>query len=204
VASRKDSIRPLIDAREHTLYCGASMTGKTTLARLHAQQLSAAGYDLVIYDPVGTETASGYWPDGSEVIEDRERFLRYLRDVRSDDPERPIFVFVDEAADIFDHSQRDARSIPRRCRHDGVYLRLIVQRPMMMHPDARTQCSIGFMFRLARNDANLICADFGHGAEVSGEQLDKGEFILLESGSAKVSRHSLSQYVPGFSKPSQE
>jgi hypothetical protein len=199
-ANPKDE-RTLVDAREHVLYAGTSMTGKTTLARFHAQALADADYDVVVYDPVGTETANGGWPENARVYDNEREFLKALADLRSDDPERPIFVFVDESADIFSHTERDARHIPRRCRHDGVYLRLIVQRPKMLHPDARNQCSIGYAFRMAQDDARMVCADFGHGAEVYTIQLDKGDFLVLESGRADVSQYSLTTIVPTFDQP---
>lgn len=177
------------------------MTGKTTLARHHAQQLVDADYDVTVFDPVGTETANGGWPEGVRIIEDDVKFLEAVRSLRSEDPERPIFLFVDESADVFGHQQRDAHHIPRRCRHDGVYLRLIAQRPKMLHPAARTQCTIAYMFRLAQDDARMVCADFGHGAKVYTIPLDKGDFIVLESGRADVSEYTLTSVVPSFDKP---
>ena len=178
------------------------MTGKTTLARYHASILTEADYQVVVYDPVGTHTANGYWPDKAEIITEQDKFLRRIKALSASDiDEDPVFVFVDESADIFNHREPDALAIPRRCRHDGVYLRLISQRPKMLHPSARTQCSIGYMFRLSQDDARMVCADFGHGAEVYNIPLDKGDFILLESGSARVSQYSLQTLVPGFGQP---
>jgi hypothetical protein len=193
--------RTLVDRREHVLYAGVGMSGKTTLARFHAEILDDADYDLIVYDPVGTLTANGDWPERAEIFDDEEKFHKALARAGSDDPERPIFVFVDEAADIFGHSQTDAHKIPRVCRHNGVFLRMIVQRPKAMHPSARTQTTIAYMFRLAQDDARMICADFGHGADVYTVPLDRGDFLLLESGCATVSQHKLNSLVPSFNKP---
>ena len=58
----------LVDVREHVLYCGVTMTGKTTLAREHAKILEAAKYQLVVYDPVMTYTANGSWPESARIL----------------------------------------------------------------------------------------------------------------------------------------
>ena len=130
----------LVDAREHVLFCGVTQTGKTTLARHHARILERAEYDVVVYDPVGTETAGGGWPESAIVITDIPRLQKWLDRARGD-PERPTFLFVDESADVFGHSLTENHWIPRKIRHANIYLRLIVQRPKMLHPSVRTQCA---------------------------------------------------------------
>ena len=188
----KARVETLIDAREHILYCGVTMTGKTTLARSHAQILVDAKYEVLVYDPVGTDTANGNWPDGAKVMTTPEEFHECIDDLpEGGDPEHPVFFFVDESADIFGHSMTEAHWIARRIRHDEVYLRLIVQRPMMLHPSVRTQCGYVYMLRLSRQDAALICADMGHGPEVSKIQLDKGDTILITSGSTDTDQFNV-------------
>lgn len=177
--------KTLVDVREHVLYCGVTQTGKTTLARHHARILSKAEYDVVVYDPVGTVTAGGGWPDDALIIKDQARFDKYIEQARGE-PERPVFLFVDESADIFGHSMTENHWVPRKIRHNDIYLRLIVQRPKMLHPSVRTQCAYAYMLRLSQDDAKILCADFGHGSEVSQITLDKGDCVLLESGSSAI------------------
>lgn len=177
--------KTLVDAREHVLYCGVTMTGKTTLARHHAAILVRAGYDIAVYDPVMTETINGGWPKETKFLKDPDEFNEFVEGY-STEGNRPLFLFVDEAADIFGHSETWAHWIPRKCRHQGIYLRLIVQRPKMMHPSVRTQCAYAYMLRLSKQDAKELAADFGHGAEVSDYPLDKGDSLLLTSGSPDV------------------
>lgn len=183
--AKKQDVETLIDARVHSLYCGVTMSGKTTLARHHAARLIGADYDVAVYDPVGTHTINGTWDEKARVFDDPEKFLAYLTHVQGKD-ERPIFVFVDESADIFGHENKEAHWIPRRVRHQDVYLRLISQRPKMLPPNVRTQCAHTYMFRLASDDAKMVCADAGHGSEVSQINLDKGDFVLLISGTAAI------------------
>jgi energy-coupling factor transporter ATP-binding protein EcfA2 len=177
--------KTLVDCREHVLYCGVTQSGKTTLARHHARILSRAGYDIAIYDPVNTATHGGGWPDGAQIMDSPELFHKYV-DRANGEPERPIFLFVDECADIFGHSETHAHWIPRQIRHRNIYLRMIVQRPKMLHPNVRTQCAYAYILRLARDDLKIICADYGHGSEIAPETIDRGDCMLLTSGSPTV------------------
>lgn len=183
----------LIDAEIHVLYCGVTQSGKTTLARHHARLLVRAGYDVVIYDPVGTSTFGGDWPE-VKVFTDSNKFYEWLIRAQGE-PIRPIFVFVDESADIFGHDNRDANWIPRRVRHQNVYLRLISQRPKMLPPNVRTQCAHCYLFRLASDDMKMICADFGHGSEISQISLDSGDFLLLISGTSDIERANVFELI---------
>lgn len=192
MSAKKD--KTIVDARQHILYCGVTMTGKTTLARHHADILDRSDYDLVIYDPVGTPTANGDWPEGARIFREKEALHKWIESARGE-PERPIFLFVDEGADIFGHGDRDALWIPRKCRHQDIYLRIMAQRPKMLHPNVRTQCALAYMFRLSRDDAREIAGDFGHGAEVVNETLDTGDCILLTSGSEAIERFNVFQLV---------
>ena len=177
--------KTIVDAREHTLYCGVTMTGKTTLARHHARILSRAKYDVAVYDPVGTGTAGGGWPENATVISDPIILEKFLEHVRGTD-KHPVFLFVDESADVFSHGQTQNHWIPRRIRHQHVYLRLITQRPKMLHPDVRTQCSYAYVLRLSNDDKKMIYSDFGHSGDVESKPLDKGDCVLLTSGSSDV------------------
>jgi hypothetical protein len=192
MAKKQGQIPTLIDARQHSLYCGVTLSGKTTLARHHSRELVKAGYDVAVYDPVGSETAGGGWFPVKRYSErepllftDENKFLVWL--VKTDaEPDHPIFVFVDESADIFGHENRDAHWLPRRVRHQNIYLRMISQRPKMLPPNVRTQCGVTYMFRLASDDAKLVCADAGHSSNVANKQLDTGDFVLLISGTSEI------------------
>lgn len=196
------SVQTLVDAREHFLYCGVTQTGKTTLARHHARILDRADYDVVVYDPVGTETAGGEWPERAKILTTPEQFHKFINNAGGE-PERPLFLFVDESADIFGHGETHAHWIPRKCRHADIYLRLIVQRPKMLHPSVRTQCAYAYMLRLSIDDAKMLCADFGHGTEVASENLDKGDCILLTSGTEGIESFNVFELVDRRSQSEQ-
>jgi DNA helicase HerA-like ATPase len=190
----KNKVQTLVDAHEHVLYCGVTMSGKTTLARYHARILESAGYDLIVYDPVRTATKGGDWPEKAEIITTPEAFHKRINALDASE-EHPVFIFVDEAADIFDHGEREAHWIPRKIRHEHGYLRMISQRPKMLHPNVRTQCAYAYILRLSSEDSRIICADFGHSADVAQIQLDKGDCLLLASGSRDIERFNVFDLV---------
>lgn len=65
----------------------------------------------------------------------------------------------------------------------------------MLHPSVRTQTSYVYMLRLSRNDAALICSDMGHGPDVAQTVLDKGDCILLTSGSADTEQFNVFELI---------
>lgn len=184
----------IVDAREHVLYCGVTMTGKTTLARHHARILSKAHYDVIVYDPVGTATAGGGWPENATLIGDPETLQKFIDKARGTE-KHPLFLFVDESADVFSHSQTENHWIPRRIRHVHIYLRLIAQRPKMLHPDVRTQCSYAYVLRLAQDDKKMVYSDFGHSGDVETKPLDKGDCVLLTSGASSIEEFNVFDLV---------
>jgi len=187
--------KTIVDAREHTLYCGVTMTGKTTLARHHARILARAKYDVVVYDPVRTGTAGGDWPETATLISDPETLDKFLERAKGTD-KHPLFLFVDESADIFSHGQTQNHWIPRRIRHEHIYLRMIAQRPKMLHPDVRSQCSYAYVLRLAADDRKMVLADFGHDPSAgNSETLDKGDCMLLTSGSSEIEEFNVFELV---------
>lgn len=167
----------------HSLICGVTESGKTTLAHIIAQGVSDAGQNVIVYDPVGTKTAHGSWPKNAMVFDQEQEFFEYLA--------RPdvyhAHVFIDESADLFNASKRENLWLLTRGRHFGFSVVLIAQRPKMLLPAARTQCSVAYVFRLAQDDLKEIGADFGHSG-LAKLNLDKGDFLLLRSGLARFDR----------------
>ena len=173
----------------HTLYTGVTQSGKTTAARLVARSLPPERTKLV-YDPLGTSTAGGDWGPGAMVTDDRDTFLDwvYSPDVVHCD------VFIDEAHDIFPHSDKSHLWLLTQGRHYGMRLHIITQRPTKVHPDARSNCGRCFMFRLAYDDARAIGNDYGF-SDIHKINLDKGDFLLLNSGDSTFSRANIFQLL---------
>jgi len=174
----------------HTLICGVTESGKTTLAHSLAHRLAAEGQNVIVYDPVGTRTGAGTWPRTAIVFDHETEFFDYLAkpDVYN------AHVFIDESADLFNASKRENLWLLTRGRHFGFSVVLIAQRPKMLLPAARTQCSVAYVFRLAVDDMKEIGADFGH-SSIAKINLDKGDFLILQSGLAEFDRANVFQLL---------
>lgn len=181
----------------HGLIVGVTQSGKTTLAHALAQAFAARRHNVIVFDPLGTPTASGGWPESAIVFHDKDKFLEYLN--------RPdvshAHIFIDEAYEIFSHADPSNNWLLTRGRHFGFQIFPIAQRPKMLPPSVRSQCGVCYMFRLSKDDARELAADFGHNypeileTTVSDEKvilpLDKGDYLTLNSGSAEFSRANI-------------
>jgi DNA helicase HerA-like ATPase len=167
----------------HHLYTGVTESGKTTLARMNARSLQAAKIPVVVYDPLGTSTAGGDWGKDARIFHETDSFMDLMHDPNF----KNTAVFVDEAHHIFSHEQKENLWLLTQGRHYGMNFHLLTQRPKKIHPDARTGCARCFMFRLAQDDASEIGKDYGH-SFIHKINLDRGDFLVLNSGSAEFSR----------------
>lgn len=174
----------------HHLFIGVTLSGKTTLARVFSRELLAAKKLVAVYDPLGTDTAGGDWGDGARIFHEADRFIDFVHS----DESTNYHIFVDEAHHIFGHSQKENFWMLTQGRHYGMHFYVITQRPTKVHPDARTNCARCYMFRLANDDAKEIGSDYGH-STLHRENLDTGDFLILNSGSAKLSRANVFQLL---------
>ena len=173
----------------HTLICGVTETGKTTLAHKIARDLLAQKNPphIIVYDPVHSKTVAGDWPEDIDFFDNREKFLNWLRHAEK----RPegYAIFIDEADLLFSHSQPENSWILTKGRHLGFNVYIITQRPKMVMPSCRSQCSRAFVFRLSRDDLKNIGDDFAH--EIKGIDLDQGDFLCLYSGTSRLERDNI-------------
>jgi len=172
----------------HTLICGVTMSGKTTLAHKFAKELAAKGQTIIVFDPVMTPTAAGSWPENTILFDDEHDFFDYL--IQPD--VNRAHIFVDESADVFNLSKPWNNWLLTRGRHFGFSVFLIAQRPKMLPPTVRNQCGRAYVFRLAKDDLKEIGADFGF-SDLHKIELDKGDFLLLNSGSAQFQKGNVFQ-----------
>lgn len=181
----------------HSLFTGVTESGKTTLARGIARDLAKRKQNIIVLDPVGTETKGGGWPESARVFTEGEDFWKYL--ARGDVGH--AHVFIDEAGDQFHMGARENFWLLTRGRHYGLYCYLIAQRPKLLAPSVRTQCSRCYMFRLAHEDASEVARDFGHSWPFENEkELDKGDFFILYSGQVRKERANVFKLTPSTRK----
>lgn len=166
----------------HVLICGVTESGKTTMAHLIATQVARKKHRVIVYDPVGTPTAVGKWPESAVIFENEGDLFEYL----ARDDVYHAHIFIDESADLFNHSKRENLWLLTRGRHFGFVVYLICQRPKMVLPSARNQCAICYCFRLAADDLKEIGKDYGFN-DLDNNSLDKGDYLLLRSGSSEYS-----------------
>lgn len=176
----------------HALICGVTESGKTTLAHMFAKDFEAKGQNIIVYDPVGTNTASGSWPESAKVFNDAETLFFYLEHPKV----MHAHVFIDEAGDIFNAQNRENLWLLTRGRHKGFSVYMICQRPKMILPSARTQASIAYVFRLSNEDMREIGGDFGHSDLHKTNTLDTGDFLILKSGRKVYSRANVFKLLP--------
>jgi len=172
----------------HALICGVTQSGKTTLAHAMAQDFAEKGARIIVYDPVGTETARGKWPDEAVMFSDEQEFFEYL----SRDDVNNAHVFIDEAGEIFTTQKRENLWLLTRGRHFGFSVYMIAQRPKMILPSARTMAGVCYLFRLASDDMRDIGRDFGFSG-LDKINLDRGEFLILISGSSQYQQANVFQ-----------
>lgn len=152
---------------QHLFFSGVTHTGKSTLMRKISRE---SGRNMIIYDPT---YAPVNWTDGwrpganrfdtffgsdamrTDIFHDKHTFLAAVRRAHDCD------VFIDEAGDIFAHTDRDNFALATKGRHAGLRLRIAAQRPTMVSPNVRSQCPGMFLFRMNTTDLKAALADAG-------------------------------------------
>jgi energy-coupling factor transporter ATP-binding protein EcfA2 len=183
-----------------SLFTGTTQSGKTTLARHMARAACKKGELVIVRDPVaGTATAGGDWGDKAEIYSDDELFMARLLDLI--ESKTPAHIYIDEAGDLFGMSQRENFWLATRGRHYGFEVSFITQRPKLIAPSVRGQCSRVFMFRLSTADMREVLADCGHDLSIIKTPLDKGDFLALNSGSAQFARANVFTLLKSKKEP---
>lgn len=174
----------------HSLYVGVTLSGKTTLARAVSRELRRKQQTVIVFDPMRTETAGGDWGEGAYIFDQEENFLTMMQDERT----ARTHVFVDEADMVFNHGRMENFWMLTRGRHYGFEMNLISQRPKLLHPTVRDQCTRLYMFRLPVNDRVELGRDKGHD-HFAEYDLDAGEFVVANSASRDITRGNVFQLI---------
>lgn len=169
----------------HSLICGSTESGKTTLAHqianYYAGLKNGDAPQIIVYDPVLTPTSAGTWPDNAVLFNQKIKFLEYVRKIGG-----RYVIFIDESDNLFSHEQKENFWLLTKGRHFGFEIFLITQRPKMIAPSVRCQCATAYVFRLSRTDLKMVGDDFAH--EISEISLDQGDYLILFSGQNRMER----------------
>lgn len=130
----------------HSLIIGMTESGKTTLAKIIANQLSSQGKSVAVLDPVYDSA----WPEKAFKADNPADFSQYLREHRS------VYAFVDESGSVFnegnDNSYQWFATTSRHYGHSAVF---IAQRAIQVPKTMRDQCSRLFLFTSSRSDGKI-------------------------------------------------
>ena len=154
----------------HRLIVGGTMTGKTTLAKQLVTEAATRGLIATVHDPLMSD-----WPGGAIVLHDADEYYAVLL-ARIKAGQRQLNV-CDEADLVYSHAERDRYWVATRGRHYGLENIFITQRPQMLAPTIRTQCTELFCFRVAESDAALLSQDFSDTRIKSVSELQQGEYF---------------------------
>lgn len=180
----------------HVLICGVTQTGKTTLGRKFARELSRPKNApvLLVFDPVATETLGGDWPENALIFSEREIFMEYVHAIRerrvTSGDANGYAIFIDEADLIFSHAQPENAWLLTKGRHMGMRIFLMTQRPKMVSPSVRGQCGVVYAFRLSRTDLKMLGDDTAHN-DIEKISLDAGDYLVLKSGTSHLERFNV-------------
>lgn len=155
----------------HTLICGQTESGKSTLAAYFARSYVAAGRPVLILDPIGVG-----WPSGRGVLwtADPDYFSYQAKRCRG------ALLVVDEAGEAVGTFQRQMQWVTTRSRHLGHSALLVAQRPPMVAPNVRNQCRRLYLFTLAPEDAKVCAVEWNAPVLRESPRLEQHFFLSVD------------------------
>ncbi|NIP73022.1 MAG: ATP-binding protein [Gammaproteobacteria bacterium] len=154
----------------HVLIAGATLTGKSSLAREIARaQYAARDVGVIVLDPFLTPG----WP--ADVMYDQaEDFLVAAKGSWQ------CALFIDEASGYVGHYDREMHWCATQARHLGHRAHFIVQRPTQVPPVVRDQCSLWYLFRLSHNTAKTLADDAAMPQVLACAELTGHEYLVVD------------------------
>jgi len=134
----------------HTIICGTTLTGKTTMALILARESKKKGIMSMVYDTKG----SGYCCD--IVCKSMNRFLDIAMESNN------LMLFVDDCITVLKSNDPRHRWLTAESRHRGHSVVLIGQRYKNIPKTNRDNCEELWMFRQSLSDCKEIAGDFAY------------------------------------------
>lgn len=164
----------------HSLICGTTMSGKTTLAQILAGQYRDAHISTIVLDPFKdpkwgnpcepTEDHAGHFITGNAQI--------YMGVVKNPET-RQCALFADEGSESVGHYAGPMRWLATMARHWGHKSHFITQQPQTIDPVIRSQCSQAFIFRVNERAMKILADEYCQPEILKAGQLEKGQFIYV-------------------------
>jgi hypothetical protein len=170
----------------HTLIVGATLTGKTSLAKKFAEtriksRAHVPNFRQVALDPLGSQ-----WPEGVAVVDDWAELMLEIEIMREN--EEVACIYIDEANTQFSHGDREKLWLMLRGRHFGHDLTVITQYPTLLSPAARGQCGNLHVFQIGKQSARMLAEDYACDDILRAPELRRGEWLAVEWNSKTQKR----------------
>lgn len=167
----------------HSLICGMSQSGKTTLGKRLASLHKAQGFPVHVLTSVWDKWEADY------ITDDNEEFLSVFWASES------CMVFIDEAGDTVGRYDEAMRQTATKGRHYGHSVYYLSQRPALLNATVRAQCEQLFLFNIGIKDAKALAEDWNQDRLLEAPQLSRGEYFRClrfgEDGKPFISKGSL-------------
>jgi energy-coupling factor transporter ATP-binding protein EcfA2 len=154
----------------HSLIVGMTESGKSTLAKLLASELTKKKQKVVVLDPLLDS-----W-DAQYVTDNVDELIEYLK--KADN--RECHVFVDESGEVFNEGRdRTYAFLTTRSRHYGHSVTLIGQRYIQLPKTMRDQCGRAYVFTQSLSDGQELSAEWNKPELLGVSQLPQLHFFVV-------------------------
>ncbi|MDX1939675.1 MAG: ATP-binding protein [Saprospiraceae bacterium] len=154
------------------------MSGKTTLARKMAAQAASNNRNVLVLDPL----KDSRWLDaGASFLTDNpDEFISLAKQNTN------CTLIIDEAGEFCGRYDKESFWLATRSRHRGHQSIFCSQRPNLISPNIRSNCSKIFCFCVNYKDAKSFAEDFCCDELENASNLKQGECIYYSRyGEAK-------------------
>ena len=141
-------------------------SGKTTIAKRLVSKYQQRGIHSIVLDPLCDPGWRAY-----HVTADKQDFLQTARLSQS------CALFVDESGEVIGQYEKEMFWLATRSRHFGHKSHFISQRPSMLSPTIRAQCSHLFCFAISGDDAKILANEWNKPELKGANSLQQFEYF---------------------------
>jgi len=163
----------------HSLIAGMTESGKTTLATRQSGLYQSNGIKVIVLDPL----LDPRW-QADYITDNRFEFLKVVQHPDT----KGCAIFIDESGESVGQYNDEMFWLATRARHYGHNSHFISQRPQMLSPTVRGQCSYLYLFNVSSTDAKILADDWNKPELRDAATLAKGEYFYCGRFDP-VSRH---------------